>query len=178
MKTAVPLTVVLITSVFLALGCVADASLALTPTVVPQQLRPQAPPPNLPPIAVPTPSAPAAGTYFGQVNGVDPLTKSITFSAICLGADRKAMKELLASDKTPRLIPMLSTTEYTVFSAPPNRPEAGHMSPVPIEQLAEIVRATPTARFFMIVEPQGVKALEMDSGIRPSPQPDDPCPHL
>jgi hypothetical protein len=33
------------------------------------------------------------------------------------------------------------------------------------------------AKWFMTVNPQGVASLEQDSGVRPTSQPDDPCPH-
>jgi len=179
MKRTVPLTVVVFCTALLTLACVADASLATTPVVPPTQARPNtALPPNLTPVLPPKPVAPAAGTYFGQVISVDALNSTVTFTPACLGADRKAMRELGANDKAPRVIPLLSTTEVTVFTAPPNNPAAGHMTPVDLLQLTEALKVNPGARFFLIVEPQGVKAVEQDSGVRPSPQPDDPCPHF
>ena len=52
MKRTVPLTVVLLSCVFLTLACVADASLATTPVVPPTQARPNvAPTPNLASVA-------------------------------------------------------------------------------------------------------------------------------
>jgi hypothetical protein len=176
---AVPPTVALLLGVLVTLGCVADASLATTPVVPPTQARPNvASTPNLTPQLPPKPVAPAAGTYFVQVIGVDALGGNITLTAICLGADRKVMRELPANDKAPRVIPLLSTSEITVFLSPPNNPAAGRMSTVDLLQLADIVRANAAAKYFLVVEPQGVKSLEQDSGVRPSPQQDDPCPHL
>ena len=175
----VPPTVVFICCVFLTLGCVADASLATTPVVPPTQVRPStAATPNLTPVLPPKPVAPAAGTYFGQVNSIDGPGGTITFTPLCLGADRKTLRELAANVKAPRIIPLLSTTEVTVFVAPPNNPAAGRTTTVDLLQLADIARANPAARYFLVVEPQGVKALEQDSGIRPSTLTDDPCPHF
>lgn len=179
MKRAVPLTVVLLSCVFLTLACVADASLATTPVVPPTQAPPGvAPTPNLTPVLPAKPPAPAAGTYFGQVIAVDPLGGTVTFTSTCLGADRKVMREVAPNDKAPRVIPLLSTSEITIFSSPPNNPAAGRMTTIDPLQLVEVVRVNPAAKFFLIVEPQGVKALEQDSGVRPSPAPDDPCPHF
>jgi len=164
----------------MALGCVADASLATTPVVPATATRPPGilPTPNLTPVLPQRPVAPAAGTYFGQVIAVDVPGSAITFSPVCLGADRKVMRALAASESAPRAIPLLSTTEVTVFNAPPNNPAAGRMTPVDLTQFAEAVRVNPAAKFFLTVEPQGVKSVEMDSGVRPSPAPDDPCPHF
>jgi hypothetical protein len=82
------------------------------------------------------------------------------------------------NDKAPRVIPLLSTTEVTIFSSPPNNPAAGRMVTIDPLQLVEVVRVNPAAKFFLTVEPQGVKSLEQDSGVRPSPASDDPCPHF
>jgi len=179
MKRTVPLTVVLLCCAFLAMACVADASLATTPVVPPTQAPPNvAQTPNLTPVLPQRPAAPAAGTYFGQVIAVDPAGTTVTFSAVCLGADRKVMRGLAENDKAPRVIPLLSTTEVTIFVSPPNNPAAGRMTTVDLSQLVEVVRVNPAAKFFLVVEPQGVKMLEQDSGVRPSPAPDDPCPHF
>src|SRR5829696_2478804 len=100
MKRTVPLTVVVFCAALVALGCVADASLATTPVVPPTQVRPNTQlPPNLTPVLPPKPVAPAAGTYFGQVISVDPLNNTVTFTPVCLGADRKVMRELANNDK-------------------------------------------------------------------------------
>ena len=179
MKISVPPTVAFICCVFLAIGCVADASLATTPVAPATQVRPaNALAPNLTPALPPKPVAPAAGTYFGQVNSIDGPGGTITFTPLCLGADRKTLRELAANDKAPRIIPLLSTTEITVFVAPPNNPAAGRTVTVDLLQLVDIARATPASRYFLVVEPQGVKALEQDSGVRPSVLTDDPCPHF
>src|SRR4051794_10073495 len=177
MKRTVPLAVALLFNVLLALGCVADASLATTPVVPPTQARPGVPvTPNLTPFLPPKPVAPAAGTYFGQIIAVDALNSNVTFSAICLGADRKVMRELANNDKAPRVIPLLSTTEVTVFVPPPNNPAGARLAPVDLLVLTEHLKANPGAKFFLVVEPQGVKAVEQDNPGRPPPPPDDPCP--
>jgi hypothetical protein len=180
MKTAVPLTVVWFVGALLALGCVADDTLATTPVVPPTATRPAGivPTPDLTPFLPPRPAPPAAGTYFGQVIAVDAPGTNVTFSPVCLGADRKVMRPLAANEMAPRVIPLLSTTEVLVFVSPPNNPAAGRMTPVDLNGLAEALRTNPAAKYFLTVEPQGVKQVEMDSGVRPSPAPDDPCPHF
>jgi len=192
MKLTVPPTVVFLCSVFLALGCVADTSLATTPVAAPTQAPPTGlalpnptavlpagtATPSLTPPPPPKPVAPAAGTYFGQVTAVDVPGRTVTFAAICLGADRRTMRELAPSDKAPHVIPLLSTTEVTVFTSPPNNPAAGRTVTVDLPQLVDIAKNFPNAKYFLIVEPQGVKTVEQDSGVRPSSQQDDPCPHF
>jgi hypothetical protein len=171
---------------------VADTSLATTPVAAPTQAPPAgvaptiptavlpATPtaPNLTPPPPPKPVAPAAGTYFGQVTAVDVPARTVTFAAVCLGADRRSMSELAPKDKEPHVIPLLSTTEVTVFTSPPNNPAAGRMITVDLPQMVDIAKSFPNAKYFLIVEPQGVKTLEQDSGVRPSTQRDDPCPHF
>ena len=120
----VPPTVVFICCVFLTLGCVADASLATTPVVPPTQVRPGHGRDAKPDAGAVRrkPVAPAAGTYFGQVNSIDGPGGTITFTPLCLGADRKTLRELAANDKAPRIIPLLSTTEITVFAGAAEQP--------------------------------------------------------
>jgi len=57
---------------------------------------------------------------------------------------------------------------------------AQHVRPerLTVPQMVDIAKNFPNAKYFLIVEPQGVKTLEQDSGVRPSSQPDDPCPHF
>jgi hypothetical protein len=161
----------------LLLGCVADHSLATTPVAPPTQTRPAvAPAPNLTPVQPPAPLAPAAGTYFGQINSVDVPASTVTFTASCLGADRNVMRELSAADKAPRIIPLLPTTSFTVFTSPPGNPAAGRTTPVDLASLPAALQASPGARWFMVVNPQGVATIEHDSGVRPAPGPDEPCP--
>jgi hypothetical protein len=177
MRRAVPPTVALACSLILAAACVADSSLATsTPGITPAPPSVVIPA-NVTPVLPPRPVAPAAGTYFGSINGVDVPGMAVTFSAICVGADRKVMKELSTADKAPRSIPLLSTTTFSVFTSPPNNPAAGRMSTVDLPTLATMVPTFGGAKWFMMVNPQGVASIEQDSGVRPTAQPDDPCPH-
>jgi hypothetical protein len=180
MKRTVPLTVALLCSALLALACVVEDRSPITVIGTPTPARPpNFPPgaPNLTPVLPPPPVAPAAGTYFGQITAIDPAASVVTFSFVCLGADRKSMRELPKNDQVPRNIPIAPTTMLNVFTSPPGNPAAGRMSPVDLPALAEFARSNPTAKWWMMADPAAVTAIEQDSGVRSSRQPDDPCPH-
>ena len=177
MKHGLAATAALLCVALAALSCVADTSLATTPVVVPTVPRPAVAVPAAAPAPPPRPVAPAAGTYFGLLHSVDVPGQSITFSVICLGADRKVMRELGVADKAPRIIPLLPSTQFSVFTSPPNNPAAGRETPVDLPVLAGFFGNNPGSKWFFMADPAGVTTLEQDSGVRPLPLPDDPCPH-
>jgi hypothetical protein len=179
MTRTVPLTVVLLISVLFALACVVEDRTAVTVIGTPTPPRAPSPPPvnpNATPVLGPSPVVPAAGTYFGQITALDPVTSVVTFSPVCLGADRKVMRELQGNDKAPRSIPIAPTTALSVFIAPPNNPAGGRMQQVDVPGLFEFVRANPAAKWWMVVDPAAVAMIETDTGVRTSPLPDNPCP--
>jgi hypothetical protein len=177
MKQTAPPLVLLVIGTLLTLACVADTSAMRTPVITPTVAPPTLVIPAGTPVLPPPPVAPAAGTYFGSINAADAVARTITFSAICVGADRKVMHELPQRDKAPRTIPLLSTTAFSLFTSPPNNPGSGRLSSVDLKAFAEQLPANAASKWFMVVNPQGVATIEQDSGVRPTAQPADaPCP--